>query len=66
MLGSVGRYVLKFIEGAVEIVVYGDVDIAFSIVSFQVGSAVKGAGPVNYSFVLGLECVDKVISVVLG
>ena len=66
MLGLVRRYVLKFIEDTVDVVVYGDVDRAFDVVPFQVESAVKGARPVDCSFVVGIDCVDKVILVVLG
>ena len=65
IMGSGGSYVLKFIEGAVDVVIYGDFDVAFSIVPFRVESAVKGAVPFNCAFIVVLDCVYEVVCVVL-
>ena len=58
---SVGSYVIEFIKGTVDVVVYGDVNISFGVVPFQVESAVKGAGLVDCALVVGLDCMDKLI-----
>ena len=57
---------LEFLEGAVDVVVYGNIDVAFGVVPFQVESIVKGADPVECAFVVGLYRMDKMICVVLG
>ena len=57
---------LEFLERAVDVVIYGDVDIDFGVVPFQVDSAVKGAIPFDCAFIVEIDCVDKVIFVVLG
>ena len=50
-----GSYVIEFIKGTVDVVVYGDVDISFGVVTFQVKYTVKGAGPVNCALLVGLD-----------
>ena len=57
---------LKFLERAADVVIYGDVDIDFGVVPFQVDSTVKGAVPLDCAFIVEIDCVDEVIFVVLG
>ena len=49
-----------------DVVVYEDVNVAFGVVPFQVDYTVKGAVPVDCAFIVVLNCMYKVICVILG
>ena len=55
VLGLVGRYVIECFEGAVDVVIYGDFEIAFGVVPFQVESALKVTRPVDCGLVVVLD-----------
>ena len=58
MRGLGSRYVIKFIEGSVDVVIYGYVNSDFGVVPFQVDSTEKGVGQVNCEFIVGLDFMN--------
>ena len=42
---------------------HGDADITLGVVPVQGESAVQGTGPIRGNFIVGLECINKVVRV---
>ena len=52
-----------FLEGTADVARHGDVEITRGVVPVQGESTLHGAGPICGDFVVGLECINKVVCV---
>ncbi len=66
MRGDVGWFVCELKEGALYVVLHGDVNVALVVVPIECKSAVESAGPVNGEFIVCLECINEMLGVGLG
>jgi hypothetical protein len=48
---------VEFLEGSIDVIGHGDIDIAVVVVPIEGDAAVKGAGPVNGQLIV---CCDRV------